>query len=119
MKPFINENGWFDKGSFYNNVFTFKYEDLNKSFSHKENYMIPISIRDLENNNGWISINSEDDLPKDYEGKMFWIVNNDHIPKKHFLAFFNGKFFTIEHFPMKTDTITHYQPILPPKPPIF
>ena len=64
MKPFINENGWFDKNSFYNNKFDFNYEELDKSFTHKEDFMRPIELNGLDNNKGWVKIYRENDMPQ-------------------------------------------------------
>ena len=64
LKHFINDKGWFDKNSFWNNTFSFGvYENIDLLFVHKEDFMIPKSIENIENNNGWISILSESDLP--------------------------------------------------------
>jgi len=56
MKPWINANGWFDKNAFYNKNFVFKYQDLDMFFTHKGDFMIPVSIQGIENNNGWIKL---------------------------------------------------------------
>lgn len=97
MKPFINESGWFDKNSFYNKLFSFNYEQINILFAHKEDFMIPKSIENIEDNNGWISILSEEDLPKEkisyevwrngyesratYAGSDRWFVPHNDFPK--------------------------------------
>lgn len=107
MKPFVNDNGWFDKNSFYNNQFSFKYEDLDLLFSHKEDYMIPKSIENIETNNGWISILSEKDLPS--ETNNYWVLNKLGISMRGYDM--------EEH--NHWEDITHYQPITKPEPPIF
>lgn len=70
---------------------------------------IPKSLRGIENNNGWIKIESEDDLPK--EDLVYWVVKDNQIIDMEVweisLAFHNKR------------NITHYQPIEKPKPPIY
>ena len=71
----------------------------------------PKSLQGIENNNGWIKINSEDDLPK--EGH-YWIVTKGgditDSPK-------NNDIFNDDNYWLSE--ITHYQPIEKPKPPIY
>lgn len=71
----------------------------------------------IENNNGWIKIENEDDLPK--ENGAFWILDKE-------LGMKAGEWKQapneIEHkkaceFWIKR--ATHYQPIIKPKPPIY
>lgn len=78
-------------------------------------YSYPDVVEGFQNNNGWIRIEREADLPND-EDAIYWALKN-------------GKFVCIE---LKTpinlkelfsdflkDKITHYQLIEQPKPPIF
>lgn len=75
-------------------------------------FVRPKSLQGIENNNGWIKVESEDDLPKENE-KHYWTIaeNDKNIKERWFNKFFNeykgeGK-------------VTHYQPIKKPKPPIY
>lgn len=64
MNPWIDEKGWFNKNAFYQKEFTFlKYEKIDLLFHHKGDFMIPTSIKEIENNNGWTKIESINDLP--------------------------------------------------------
>jgi len=69
----------------------------------------PKSLKGIENNNGWIKIESEEDLPKE---DCFYYVIYD-----------NGKISeSVLHLNMilkNLDVITHYQPIEKPKPSIY
>lgn len=69
----------------------------------------PKTLQGIENNNGWIKIESDDDLPKDENS--FWVVTDDE------------EIVEMEYFPKyKSFTelgVTHYQRIEKPKPPIF
>jgi hypothetical protein len=68
----------------------------------------PISLSGIENNNGWIKIESEADLPK--ESCRIWVVDKKNIELIHF----TNSFYTPIH-----KTCTHYHPINEPKPPLF
>lgn len=75
-------------------------------------YWRPKSLEGLESNNGWIKIESEADLPKEYSEYWCFDRNNDieiryfnpysSLDKREYLKF-----------------ITHCQPIVKPKPPIY
>lgn len=76
------------------------------------NLFRPKSLKGIENNNGWVKIESENDLPKENE-QHYWTIteNNPDIKERYFNKFFNeykgeGK-------------VTHYQPIEKQKPPIY
>ena len=66
-------------------------------------------------NNGWIKIESEDDLPKNIT--ECWINYKDKI----LLSLYQSKHFVLksEFSLLPFNLITHYQPIEKPKPPIY
>ena len=70
----------------------------------------PKSLQGIENNNGWIKIESEDDLPK--EGELFWVkkIGYDY-PLFEPMYHDDGEYWL--------QWYTHYQPIEKPKPPIY
>lgn len=70
----------------------------------------PKSLKGIENNNGWIKIESEADLPK--EGYYFVAKNKTVIETSYFMP--DNDFSLIEW-----RNITHYQPIEKPKLPIY
>lgn len=70
----------------------------------------PISLENIENNNGWIKIESENDLPKDEYELYFVTGNNTNI---HQCIYHIG----IKEYWLKT--FTHYQPIQKPEPPLY
>lgn len=110
IKPWINENGWFDKNSFYKKIFSFNYGEIDVLFSHCKYLMTPKSIIGIENNNGWVNIESEADLPTiEYE---LYFVNGDNC-SIHQCVYHEGiKDYWLEN-------LTHYQPIQKPQPPIY
>ena len=121
-KNFADENGWIDryKQSAYLNIGEWgKDKTPIKNFLGKNDYFgleskndkyRPKSLHGIETNNGWIKIESEDDL-KVKEG-YYAVFNtrwkNDEISIIQIIE------------PYKLDsTITHYQPIIKPQPPIY
>jgi len=60
----------------------------------------------IENNNGWIKIESEEDLPKEQE-TFHVVLKNGNV---YMRTFVNKASFS---------DVTHYQPIEKPKPPIY
>lgn len=92
MKPWINENGWFDKNAFYQKEFGFNYEEIDILFSHLGDFMIPKSILGIANNNGWIVLNSEDDLPKtDKTIDLWFLTKTGHITINNWNSKFKHK----------------------------
>ena len=74
----------------------------------------PISLKGIEDNNGWIKIESEDDLPN--KDGLFYLTGFGEVGlgrfcelKKKFKTF-NGNVY---------DGITHYQPIIKPDLPLY
>jgi hypothetical protein len=89
--------------------------DIHNGFFEKvnidgENRFRPKSLQGIENNNGWIKIESEYDLPKEEYELYFVNGNNTNI---HQCIYHIG----IKEYWLKT--FTHYQPIQKPHPPIY
>ena len=78
----------------------------------------PKSLSGIEDNNGWTSILSEDDLPKE-EGSYFTLTNySKEIIERDYPIF--SKSMTIEdENKWWLENITHYQKIVKPSKPIF
>ena len=58
----------------------------------------------------WIKIESEDDLPKEENG--YWVIGNNGLDGiMHFEKSFNWL--------KEWKEVTHYQPVIRPKPPIY
>lgn len=78
-------------------------------------YYRPKSLKGIENNNGWIKIESEADLPKDYNVSEFhlWLWTNNGIYKMQ-----DYKIWKLYYDVLK---VSHYrlEPIFKPNPPIF
>lgn len=102
-----DENGWISKQHYYT---YFPQDREEKMFA--STMVRPKSLSGIENNNGWVKIESENDLPKENE-QHYWTIteNNPDIKERYFNKFFNeykgeGK-------------VTHYQPIEKPQSPIY
>jgi hypothetical protein len=76
----------------------------------------PKSLQGIENNNGWIKIESEKDLPKEYDlYNACWFNKKfkDDIP-----MFYGCNLPDLRNY-FDEELITHYQPIEKRKPPIY
>jgi len=72
----------------------------------------PASLKNLENNNGWISILSEADLPKDDKVAFFTKrQDSDEIA----IEFYSQGCFTQYY----KSPVTHYQSIIKPNLPLY
>lgn len=99
LEPFINDNGEVCKAmcpdkyqNIFGNVF---WDNLNGSWW-------PKSITGIRNNNGWVKIESEEDLPKE-DGEYRCLTNKRNISE---FSFFKG---ATEKWWM--DRISHYKPL--------
>jgi len=115
VKDYVNENGWTQKVSLLNRKECNAKRNLN---SLNSNLFRPKSLQGIENNNGWIKIESEADLPKENTTCHFITKRNinyiGEFRKEEGESFF---FKGIEGFSFSF--ITHYQPITKPNPPIY
>ena len=90
-------------------------KNFRTSTDYDEPFYRPKSLQGIESNNGWISINSEKDLPKDistdYYGGRF--IESKFEMLKYHLDLLS----ILDH--IKHGLVTHYQPIVKPKPPVY
>jgi len=110
VKELVDENGWF-WGE--NNILNFTKDFDTKGFSKTLRFR-PKSLSGIEDNNGWISIESEEDLPKDERKNPVWVrdKNGKITCDVYHNNWPNQKKWFIE-------TFTHYKLIPEPQPPIF
>ena len=122
VKDFVTENGicmGYSKNQMPAELGILDFEQMGASVSGTYAWR-PKSLAGIETNNGWISILSEADLPK--ERTFVWcMVKNQKEP---ILAFtytgqFGDYFFHEEPNNHEWKNVTHYQPITKPKKPIF
>lgn len=106
----IKNNGYY-KGS---NDDIFEAIDQNEHLFDfiAEKGSIPYSLEGIENNNFWIKIESEKDLPKE-DNKICYLVIDTNK---------NIQFTNLRHFVNRIEEghpYTHYQPINKPQPPLY
>lgn len=123
VKYFVDQNGFIWEYSIFSKTKNNLLENIeceNKLLKYSEVgnspmfYLRPKSLQGIENNNGWIKIESEDDLPK--EGHYWVFTKKGEIidsPKYSDYEFmFNDNKYWLENF-------THYKPIQRPEKPIY
>lgn len=108
----INFDGWFNNEGETDYLTFGDTKQLGDCEYSGEYIFRPKSLQGIENNNGWVKIESEDDLPKeDNVGYMVCkntdMLFNTSITKSTVIYLYN------------TGKITHYQPIVKPEPPLY
>lgn len=116
VKNYVDENGYLDKQVF-SNYKGITYEEISPIlFLHNTlTTCIPLSLQGIENNNGWIRIESEADLPKKND-TYFTKTRHDDIVRIEIIATENLDSKGLEWY---KNHYTHYQPIEKPKLPIY
>ena len=111
LEYFINKDGWA-----YNYFEEIGIEIFGSEADFKNSiFWRPKSLQGIENNNGWIKIESEADLPND-EDAIYWALKNSKAVCIELKTPINLKELFSDFL---KDKITHYQLIEQPKPPIF
>ncbi|MDV3603803.1 hypothetical protein CMU86_11610 [Elizabethkingia anophelis] len=91
--------------------------DIRKSGLFNFEPTMPKSISGIGTNNGWTRIDSEEDLPKEYDVEYFCFHKDGRIIIRTFFEYLGWGEFDCEI--LDQSDITHYQPVQVPKPPIF
>lgn len=110
----VREDGWSTIKPLNIDLFDVKTEicrDVYPNDSERKIYR-PKSLQGVEHNNGWVKLESEDDLPKNEDG----LYSLTHIDKDGYLP--AESYYILEKF-WRSGTITHYQPIEKRQPPIY
>ena len=104
QKKVLNNNGFVSQ----------YYEDLlSKETTCRKLFDVrPKSLQGIENNNGWIKIESEEDLPKDYE--ISYHAWNSESDRDYYVT---NMWTIINRYHL--GNVTHYQPIEKPLKPIY
>ena len=107
VKDFVDENGWFDMKFYDEGNFEDEFFD---NCDVKNAFIRPKSLAGIENNNGWIKIESEADLPK--KGTSCHVILKSGVTCV-FIDLDDSEYLTLKN------RGTHYQPIVKPEPPIY
>ena len=111
VKDDVDNDGYID-----NSIPKFRFGQLkNLDLEYKNDVLFrPKSLQGIENNNGWVKIESEKDLPKVsglYFGKDYEFGTD--------MMYFDFETKNWEDSNGYLQNVTHYQPIEKPKPPIY
>ncbi len=123
VKNHLTDSNWFKSKELFGDIGNTK---IRREFSKIEwecmdnyhpiycYYFRPKSLQGIENNNGWIKIESEEDLPK--EQIKVWFITNEEIAGTYhpLLKEFRSQFGFYNYA-----SVTHYQPIIKPLKPIY
>jgi len=114
IKNHIDDNGWV-LDIYCGKSHSLKVLDCEWKSS---SYCRPKSIQGIENNNKWIKIESEDDLPE--QGGSYYVTRCDKVETAVYVKD-NRWLVKGNDYPKTTilHSITHYQPIQKPQPPIY
>ena len=93
------------------------YEPLKLVYHERSRYR-PLSLHGIENNNFWYTVESEADLPTDDE--PIWVmIDGLELPELVQPNSSEDEYHGSDGFIYNSRHITHYHPIVKPKPPIF
>ena len=121
VKDHVDKNGWVNAyqwlGGCGNTRIYHEMKDIELHCldSYHRDYcyrFIPKSLQGIEENNGWIKIESEDDLPKCNSHQNYMVCENG-IPKDYPVSC------QLLHEAYKLVRLTHYQPITIAEKPIY
>ena len=112
----IDENGWM-KYSLWMHFFKKVDADYDE-FDNRNMVVRPNSLTGIENNNGWIKIESEEDLPKN-NGSYFTKTNYCKETIERYYPIFTKSKSIEDERKWWLENITHYQPIVKPNNPLY
>lgn len=119
VKDKVDEEGWF-----YYYSMDYLTKSKNYSLTHylrcdEDIYKLanrPKSLQGIENNNGWIRIDGEEDLPK--ESGDYWVYEKNGAMGIRLYLSVPQKWGEYE-MEIEEPKVTHYQPIVKPEKPIY
>lgn len=108
VKDYVDENGWFPDSILGDAIWVLS--ECEREFINNELHWRITSLKGIEDNNGWIKIESYQDLPK--ETGHYWVKRGREIGVNYIIVpeSFHSCFLA---------NLTHYKPIEKPKPPIY
>lgn len=126
LKDLVDENGWIQSKGEYHFI---EWEDIFQIDEYPlwgysgevincEKWR-PKALYGIENNNGWIKIESKEDYPK--ENCDCWVMNKNGEIRYEYYYFGLGGFIKTATYSLRdpNEKLTHYQPIIKPLKPIY
>ena len=110
---YADTNGWVRLGRFHWNELGFVTSEI--FYDEELDIWRPLSLQGIETNNGWIKIESEEDLPT-IEGSYFVFSKVNYKPYYR-IDIFTGRL--SNSFENGKSCFSHYQQIIKPQPPIY
>lgn len=115
QKDIVSRDGWFNcynaRRGRNESIFYEIKNNIECVYDFDNDDLIPTVIENIWNNNEWIRIESEDDLPKDRRALLWVYTDRGNI----YNYFFYSTWFSINEL----EKVVAYQPIVKPKPPIY
>ena len=119
VKDFVDENGWSKRGYYWKLKEIYSLNEIKEKFKvtieiDNDKIFRPKSLTGIENNRGWIKIESEADLPKEsgfYFGKDYEFGTD--------IMYFDFETKKWKDLSLYIQQVTHYQPIVKPETPIY
>lgn len=125
VKDFVNENGWFEydfydqnKSQKYKTALDLVADKINTLPNSAHTRIIPKSLQGIDSNNGWLSV-EEHGLPKEAIGEYFVCVKGKPINGSCAWILSTSSFCSRDGMFAQGSLISHYQPVVKPKPPIY
>lgn len=126
VKGYADENGWIIEAEVKESISrfetigriptTFYCIDFEADDNeHFQTILRPKTLIGIENNNGWIKIESEDDLPKE-TGTYHFVSRSTGVT---LIDYFTHDSKVHNYFFMQRGLYSHYQPVQKPEPPIY
>jgi hypothetical protein len=119
IRSFVNDEGYFDNIRFSElKNYRVKLDYCDFDMNNNDFYVPmwrPKSLQGIENNNGWIKIESEADFPKETRNTQYHVFKFSN-QYKHIINNFSES--EVKYL-WEQEEITHYQPITKPQPPIY
>ena len=110
IKEFIDDDGWGNYGMVLEtNKFEFKDSNSNEFYR-------PISLQGIETNNGWIKIESEKDLPSDWD-KVHFVLKG--FEEHEYSGYYNNGLFWNLNEAYTKEIVSHFQPVEKKPKPIY
>ena len=115
LKDSINMHDGYIEGYIINKKLGFTPKDYEEKFAPLVSSYRPKSLQGIEHNNGWIKIESEEDLPE--ETGIYFTFSKVSWKPFYRIDVFTGRL--KNSFTNGISCFTHYQPIIKPEPPMY